>query len=99
MMSVPPPGSGARTAFGSGPWPRLPLLERAEILTRFARELEIATDPVTEVLIAETGLTVGQSRGGALTMPGLLRYYTSLADETELTKLRTGVSGVSARIE
>jgi len=91
--------AAARTAFDSGPWPRLTLRERAEILTRFAEELEKDTDPVTEVLVAETGLTIGQSRGGALTMPGLLRYYASLADTTELTELRTGLSGVSARIE
>ncbi|WP_162794785.1 aldehyde dehydrogenase [Nonomuraea lactucae] len=91
--------AAARAAFDHGPWPRMSIQERAAVLVRFAEELEKDAEAVTELLVAETGLILGQSRGGALTMPAMLRYYAGLANTFPLVEKRVGVTGVTARIE
>ncbi|KKD02605.1 aldehyde dehydrogenase family protein [Streptomyces sp. WM6386] len=89
----------ARTAFDEGPWPHLSLKERADHLLALADEIEQHTDAIAELVMAETGLVIGAARGNPLAFAGLLRYYASLADSTELHEVRTGLSGVTARIE
>lgn len=89
----------ARQAFDQGPWPDLPIQERAAALVRWADEMDKDADVVTDLLVRETGLPYNNSRGGAVTMPGILRYYASLADSIELVETRKGLTGVTARIE
>jgi acyl-CoA reductase-like NAD-dependent aldehyde dehydrogenase len=91
--------AAAREAFDYGTWPELTIQARAEALLKFADELEKDVEATTEVLIQETGLTLGASRGGALTMPGMLRYYASIADTFQTVEIRKGVMGPTARIE
>ncbi|WP_371661854.1 aldehyde dehydrogenase [Streptomyces sp. NBC_00280] len=89
----------ARTAFDEGPWPQLSLKERADYMLALADEIEQHTDAIAEVVMAETGLAVGAARGNPLAFAGLLRYYAGFADTAELHEVRTGLSGVTARIE
>lgn len=91
--------ASARKAFDVGPWARMTIGERAAFLLRFADELEADVEPLTEVLIAETGLTVGASRGNPLAFAGMLRYYAALAGDVELVEVRQGVTGPTASIE
>ncbi|WP_330262805.1 aldehyde dehydrogenase [Streptomyces griseorubiginosus] len=89
----------ARTAFDEGPWPRLSVKERADYMLALADEIERHADAITEVVTAETGLVLGAARGNPLAFAGLLRYYASLADSTELHEVRTGLTGATAHIE
>ena len=89
----------ARAAFDTGPWPQLSIKERAVFLLRLADEIESAIDPLTELVMMETGLPRADSKGGTLAMLSVLRYYASIADSVELIETRKGRTGVSASIE
>lgn len=91
--------TAARTAFDTGPWPRMSMAERAEVLVRLAGELAADTAVVTELLIAETGLTRAASAGGAMTLPGVIGYNASLAASLQSVEIRKGVAGPTASIE
>jgi aldehyde dehydrogenase (NAD+) len=91
--------SAARAAFDEGPWPRLSLEKRAAYMTALADEIERDAEVIAEVVTAETGLVLGAARGNGLAFAGILRYYASLADTTELSEVRAGLTGVTARIE
>jgi aldehyde dehydrogenase (NAD+) len=91
--------SAARAAFDEGLWPRLSLEQRAAYMTALADEIERDAEVIAEVVTAETGLVLGAARGNGLAFAGILRYYASLADTTELSEVRAGLTGVTARIE
>ncbi len=91
--------AAAREAFDNGPWPGMTPTERADALVRWADEMEKDADTVTDLLIRETGIPYSVSRGGAVTMPGVLRYYASLAESIPMIETRKGLSGVTAQIE
>lgn len=88
--------AAAREAFDHGPWPRMSMKERAEVLNRWADELEADADPVTELLIQETGIPRSQSRGGSMTMPFMTRYVASLADTFQLVEERVGFTATAS---
>ena len=89
----------ARTAFDTGPWPRLSLQERAAALLRFADALEADLEPLAELVMRETGLPWREGIGGTRSMTTMLRYYAGLADHIELVERRQGITGVTASIE
>jgi aldehyde dehydrogenase (NAD+) len=89
----------ARAAFDSGPWPQLSIQERAAVLLRFADEIESAIEPLTELVMMETGLPRADSKGGTLAILAVLRYYASISDSVELIETRIGRTGVTASIE
>ncbi len=91
--------AAARTAFDDGPWPRTTMAERVEVLLRFADELEADAEPVTEVLMAETGLIRSASSAGAGTMPWMIRYYAGAVEGLQLVEERVGLMGATVRIE
>ena len=64
----------ARTAFDTGPWPRLSLQDRAAALLRFADALEADIEPLAEVVMRETGLPCKEGIGGTRSMTTMLRY-------------------------
>ncbi|HEY5332414.1 MAG TPA: aldehyde dehydrogenase family protein [Solirubrobacterales bacterium] len=91
--------SAARAAFDDGPWPAMTVKERAAALVRLADELEKDIEPLTEVLIKETGQVVGASQGNVGAMAGMLRYNAGLADSFVAVEMRKGVTGPTAQIE
>ncbi|CAA9272524.1 MAG: Aldehyde dehydrogenase [uncultured Arthrobacter sp.] len=88
--------AAARAAFDHGPWPRMTMQERAEILNRWTDELDKDVEAVTRLLVQETGIPVGQSQGGANTMQGITRYYTSLAADFPLVEERKGFTATAS---
>ncbi|MGV0870624.1 aldehyde dehydrogenase family protein [Mycolicibacterium sp. XJ879] len=49
--------AAARTAFDTGPWPRLPLGERYRIIHQIASLMEKRQDELSQILVEETGAT------------------------------------------
>ena len=89
----------ARTAFDSGPWPRMTPRERADALLRFAEALEADSEVLARLVTMEGGFPRGDAIGGTKAMLSVLRYYAELADSLELVEIRKGRTGVTARIE
>ena len=89
----------ARTAFDTGPWPRLSLQDRAAALLRFADALEADIEPLAEVVMRETGLPWKEGIGGTRSMTTMLRYYADLAVQIQLVERHKGITGVTASIE
>ncbi|MFZ2238842.1 MAG: aldehyde dehydrogenase [Gordonia amarae] len=76
--------AAARTAFDSGPWPRMSHRERAEVLKRVADELDKRTDDMAEAMVAEMGSPITQAKFGQVPVTSeLLRYYAENVDSYE----------------
>lgn len=56
--------AAARTAFDTGPWPRMSADERREIIRRAGQLLEPRTDELTRLVTAQNGTPI-RNRGGA----------------------------------
>jgi len=68
--------AAARRAFDSGPWRRLPMSERRDVLCRAAALLREANGDLVRILSAEVGQP---NRGEALMAANYLEYYAHLA--------------------
>lgn len=55
--------AAARTAFDTGPWPRMTLRERIDVLTRLRQLLAERRDEIAGLITAEMGLPITQSLG------------------------------------
>ncbi len=65
----------ARTAFESGPWPRMAPIERAQLLWRLADRVESAADEIGYILSLDNGMPMMMARmAGALGTARNLRY-------------------------
>ncbi|MFB7025802.1 MULTISPECIES: aldehyde dehydrogenase [unclassified Streptomyces] len=86
--------AAAREAFDHGPWPRMTVAERAEVVTRikdalFARHREMA-----ELITLQNGSPIGFSvRGQALAPVGIIGAALAAAAELPLEEERQGVTG------
>ena len=54
--------AAARDAFDSGPWPRMSLDDRVELLTRLSNALQDHADEFAEMISVEMGCPISQSR-------------------------------------
>lgn len=71
MLSVPLANSveveravvAARTAFDSGPWPRMPASERAGYLRRFADEIRARLPLLARLWTAQVGAPISFAQG------------------------------------
>jgi len=82
--------AAARLAFDEGPWPRMPVTERVEIVRAALDILDDQTDEIAQVITAEMGAPVTFSR---LQGPGALstgRAYAQVALDTEWEVFRGG---------
>ncbi len=73
--------AAARDAFDNGEWPRLSHRERAKIILRAMTLLREISDDVADVITAEMGTTISQSR--AVQVPrafAIWEYFAQLAD-------------------
>lgn len=80
--------ASARRAFDEGAWPRLRPSERAEVLLRFADEVELRAHDISETNTRENGSPVSESSGAAANAAGILRYFASLAGHLERADVR-----------
>ena len=81
--------AAARKAFNEGPWPRMSVAERGEILNRFADALEARSAQIAEITVTQNGGTIAQN--GGINVPwgvNVVRYFTKLMADTELEKPR-----------
>jgi len=102
IATVPAGGPGdidravmaARQAFDNGPWPRLPVGERAATMLRLASELQSRVDELATTITAEMGATITVTRLGHAPAPiALLEYYAKLADTFPFSEHRVGMTG------
>ncbi|MUL64554.1 hypothetical protein BOO86_08785 [Mycobacterium sp. CBMA 234] len=84
----------ARTAFDDGPWPRLPIEERAAYLRA---ALKIFEDKYLQTAIAmqvnETGAPISFTRATTTAMPALLDRLIRDAREVVPSEIRQGITG------
>ena len=70
--------TAARTAFDSGLWSDLPAGQRANALLRIVAEVEARKSTLVDLLIKESGSTVGKATGEVLMAIDTLKYYANL---------------------
>ncbi len=74
--------AAARRAFDTGPWPRMPARERAEVLLRFADLVEQHRDAVALLVTLEMGKPIRHAWEIELrALIRCLRFYAGLADK------------------
>lgn len=78
----------AKEAFETGPWPRMTPGARAEILERFASEVEARAAGLSLTNTLENGSPVMETGGAAANAAGILRYFASLASHLERDDVR-----------
>ena len=71
----------ARQAFDEGPWPRLPVTERAATLRRIADAIRANADLFIAREVADIGMPVGQMRGLATRAAQNFDYYAGVVTE------------------
>ncbi len=90
--------SAARQAFDEGPWPRMLPSERAEILRRFATEVEARTEALSATNTRENGSPVKETSGAAANAAGILRYFADLAPHLEQVDVRPFPNGAGESV-
>jgi aldehyde dehydrogenase (NAD+) len=86
--------AAARTAFDTGPWPRMAPGERAAVLTRLADAYERRVGELTQLISAQMGAPVAQPLQ-AVAAAGTWRYYAGLGDHYPWEEQRQGLSGTA----
>lgn len=72
--------AAAREAFDRGPWPRLPVTERAKYLRALAKELRARAPDFEQTWVRESGVTVSHAANTASHSASNLELYADLAD-------------------
>jgi aldehyde dehydrogenase (NAD+) len=86
--------SAARAAFDSGPWPRMTLAERIEVLSRFRDLYAGQRDVIAELVTEEMGCPISLSPVIQATTPRLiLEAYLELAPGYPFTSVRSAGTG------
>jgi aldehyde dehydrogenase (NAD+) len=83
----------ADRAFRSGPWPRLTPTARAEVMLRFAAELEAQAVPLAHTITRENGSPITETMQAAATAASILRYFAGLAGHLETEDIRPFPAG------
>ena len=84
----------ARRALDDGPWGKTSPQERAEVMRRFARELDLRSTYTSELVSRENGMPIGLSQmlnGGAPSV--LLNIYADVIENLALEEVRTSQAG------
>ncbi|MGW3120106.1 aldehyde dehydrogenase [Streptomyces sp. NPDC001107] len=83
--------AAARRAFDGTGWSDLAPAERADVLERFANELEKRATLIAETVTAENGMPISLSvTANGYSGAGLLRYHAGLVRELPLEDVRVG---------
>ena len=90
--------AAARRAFDAGPWPRMRPSERAEVLRRFADEVESRAAALSLTNTRENGSPVAETGGAAANAAGILRYFAGLAPHLEREDVRPFPNGVGESV-
>ncbi|SNQ45326.1 Geranial dehydrogenase [Frankia canadensis] len=71
--------AAARAAFDDGPWPRMPVAERAEVMLRVAQGIGKRREAIAQLITAEMGAPIAFSRVAQVST-ALLEQYAAMAD-------------------
>ena len=82
--------AAAREAFDSGPWPRMTVEERAEILYKIADLIERDADKLAEAESRDNGKGIREVSGQIKALPAWYRYFAGLAVGHEGRVANTG---------
>ena len=86
--------NAARTAFDSGPWPRLSPSQRAAVLLRIADQIEVRSTELSLTNTLENGSPVSETKGAAANAASIFRYFASLAPLLESEDVRPFPNGL-----
>lgn len=68
----------ARTAFDTGPWPRMTTTERASFLPRIADAIEAHAEEIAQLEVHDVGLPITQARSQAARTAENFRFYARI---------------------
>lgn len=86
--------SAARTAFDSGPWPRLSHAERGAYLRAMAGKLQDRVQDMAGIWPNEMGVTHAVSQAFMARIPGVYNFYAGLGDTFAFEEVRSTSSGI-----
>ncbi|NUT76255.1 aldehyde dehydrogenase family protein [Pseudomonas sp. C1C7] len=72
--------SAARRAFDEGPWPTMPVTERAQLLQKIAGLIEQDAEHLARLETLNAGKTLGESLGDIGNVVATLRYYAAVLE-------------------
>ncbi|ALU73519.1 aldehyde dehydrogenase (plasmid) [Rhodococcus erythropolis R138] len=88
--------AAARAAFDDGPWGRTTPAERAEMLRRFAAELQSRGEATAELISRENGSPLATSYGANVSVPvATLNQYAAMAESGWFEDLRDTYLGAT----
>ncbi|MET0291491.1 MAG: aldehyde dehydrogenase family protein, partial [Steroidobacteraceae bacterium] len=91
--------AAARDAFDRGPWPTLPVAERAKYLRAMAKHLEGRAEELINAFIAQTGALIGLARGMIPGATATFETYAKLGETFDwISKPPTGYPGSVALV-
>jgi aldehyde dehydrogenase (NAD+) len=85
--------TAARTAFDSGPWPKLTHAQRAEYLRAISAAVRERTDDVTQIWPRESGILYGVAQAMMSGIPDAYTYYADLAETFAFEEPATPTAG------
>jgi aldehyde dehydrogenase (NAD+) len=92
--------AAARTAFDSGPWPRMSVAERAAVLRGAAEYLRAGTDEIAGIITSEMGSPIAQSIGVQVPRAyQIWEYFAALAADYPWRQRRPSYDEVNASLE
>src|SRR5882762_3774460 len=84
--------SAAREAFDQGPWPWMPVADRAAAMQRIVANLWPRVEEIATTITSEMGAAITQTRAGQASAPiAMLEYYAGLAGQVPLRETRAGL--------
>ncbi|NUR64045.1 MAG: aldehyde dehydrogenase [Catenulispora sp.] len=86
--------AAARRAFDEGPWPRMSVAERVEILRKLRNQYEARSDELARLISSETGSPYSWSLLGQVWAPIVIwDYFLTMAADYPWEELRHGLLG------
>lgn len=82
--------TAAREAFDSGPWPKLPMGERAAVLERVASLIERDAEELAKAESRDNGKGIREVHGQISALPAWYRHFAHLAEGLEGRVTNTG---------
>jgi acyl-CoA reductase-like NAD-dependent aldehyde dehydrogenase len=90
--------ASARTAFDSGPWPRMTAQERGEALLKVAAILQRRLPDIANVWTSQVGIPISLAGYLAQQVPGLFEFYGKLIQTYPIVDERKRDDGKIARV-
>jgi aldehyde dehydrogenase (NAD+) len=90
--------AAARSAFDTGPWPRMSAPERGAYLRKVGDLLAARMPELAEAWTGQVGAVIGFTSKASYQCPGLFKFYADLCDTYPFIDERTRSSGGKVRV-